>query len=195
MISEIESKGGVFEKHLADQQGASCMQRSRPWQGFIMRLLTGSESAPLMSTLTASSRTKRLRKLDNCQNETLYYKYIFFLCHSFWDVQWCHRTVKSCDPFERSRGHRQWCVSGPKGSVCIGCDMKYSLRLMRQMSLTIYCRNCSLMTHILHKKGHTVCTTGWEVFMLVHLLIKWTHVTEYWCFVDLINQLLFWQSS
>ena len=49
---------------------------------------------PLMSTLAASSRMKRLRKLDNCRNETLCYKYIFFLFSVIHrETQWCHHRT------------------------------------------------------------------------------------------------------
>ena len=94
-----------------------------------MRLVTGSESAPLMSTLTASSRIKRWRKLDNCRDETSCYKYIFCLSLSF-ILRRSDVTAQrwSCDPVLKIKRPRAVVCQWLKGSVCIGCDMKYSLR-------------------------------------------------------------------
>lgn len=84
---------------------------------------------PLMSTLAASSRMKRLRKLDNCRNETLCYKYIFFLFFVIHrEMQWCHRTAKVLWSLLKIKRPWalvcQWC----RGLVCIVCATKYSLR-------------------------------------------------------------------
>lgn len=86
MISETESKGKVFEKDFADQQEAFHMQPSPCGKTLLF------VSWQAVSLHPFDEHPKCSRKLDNCWDETLYYKYIVFAIHS--EVQWCHGTVK-----------------------------------------------------------------------------------------------------
>ena len=128
---------------------------------------------PLMSTLAASSRMKRLRKLDNCRNETLCYKYIFFLFFVIHrEMQWCHRTVKVLWSLLKIKRPRavvcQWC----RGLVCIVCATKYSLRRWRRDEIeSIYCRNLIVMTHIIQYWVILMGILG--ILVMVFILFGW----------------------